>query len=581
MSFDGLVMAAVKKELKETIVGGRIEKIYQPLPDEIVLIIHKEKSKYRLLASADARNARVHLTGSSRENPLTPPLFCMVLRKHLEGGKIIDIHQPGLERVFNIRVEAVDELGMLSEKKLVCEVMGKHSNIILVDPSTNMILDGINRYSYATSRHREILPGRQYIPPPETGKINPLEVTEEAFRGALWDPEQDIPAETILLQKFEGFSPQTCREIIVRAGMDPAASNQSLGEIDLRRLWESFKCVQDSAVSGRFEPSICYKGNRPAAFSAIRLTQFSDCCCKQGRINEILDEFFSVREKQDRFQRDISELMKTVRNEIKKCHNKIAVHEQTLRRAENAEALRMSGELITANIFQIPAGASSVELVNYYDPEGNTVVIPLDPQLSPAENAQSYFKRYNKARKSLAVAESYLKETKAELDYLESVMAALEQAEDNNDLRQIRSELVKEGYVKPEAGSKGTRKPEPSPEPGLITFRSSEGFNILVGRNNRQNDHLTMKIARPDDLWLHVKDIPGSHVLVKNPGGGEIPAPTVQRAAEIAAYYSRARESSKVPVDYTFRKHVRKPKGAKPGMVVYDNQKTILVEPKI
>ncbi len=581
MAFDGLVMAAVKKELKERIIGGRIEKIYQPLPEEIVLIIHKDKRKFRLLASAHARDARIHLTGNSRENPLTPPLFCMVLRKHLEGGKIININQHGLERVLAIRVEAIDELGILSEKKLVCEVMGKHSNIVLVDPSTNVILDGIKRYSYATSRHREILPGRKYIPPPETGRISPLEATEEAFRQALWDPDQDLPLESILLLKFEGFSPQTCREIAVRAGMDPGTGNQSLGDIDLRHLWESFRNIRDSAISGRFEPCICYDGSRPIAFSAIFLYQFSQYRCRQGQMNDILDDFFSTREIQERFKRSVSELMKIANNEIKRAQKKIALHQQALRKAENTQDLRISGELLTANIFQIPAGASAIELVNYYDPEGKTVVIPLDPQLSPAENAQLYFKRYNKARKSLEVSENYLREAKAELDYWESVILAVNQAENENDLLQIRDELIKEGYIQRPPMPKKPGRPGPAPDPTFITFKSKEGFDILVGRNNRQNDHLTMKIARSEDLWLHVKDIPGSHVIIKNPGGSEVPAQTLQRAAEIAAFYSKARESSKVPVDYTLRKHVRKPQGAKPGMVVYDNQKTIMVEPKI
>ncbi len=581
MSFDGLVMAAVKKELQETIAGGRIEKIYQPLAGEIVLLVHKDRNKYRLLASADARDARVHLTRSGRENPLTPPMFCMVLRKHLEGGRIIDVEQHGLERVLHIRVEAVDELGMPSEKILACEVMGKHSNIILTDPASNTVLDGIHRYSYATSRHREVLPGRQYTPPPETGKLNPLVVDEEAFRSAVWDPDADVPVDRLILDRFEGFSPQTCREIIWRSGLGPETSSQSLGELELGRLWQAFQEVRNTALSGGFTPVVYYKGGRPTAFSAVTLTMLSGHTCRQGTISEVLDEFFTVRERQERFAREASELAKTVRGEIKKCLKKKAIHEENLRQTGDAESYKITGELITANIFQIPAGAESADLVNYYDPEQKTVTVALDPQLTPAENAQRYFKRYAKARTSRCISEAYLEETEAELAYLETVMLALEQSEQAEDLAQIKDEMAREGYIKPDKPGPKQKKPAPSPhQPEPLSIRSDNGFEILVGRNNRQNDYLTMKLARPGDTWLHVKGIPGSHVIIRNPGTGGIPDSTLQRAAEIAAYYSSARESSKVPVDYTLRKHVRKPGGAKPGMVIYDNQRTVLVGPK-
>ena len=580
MSFDGLVMAATRHELLKKIAGGRIEKIYQPLAEEIVLIIHKDRNKFRLLASANARDARIHLTGTARENPLTPPLFCMVLRKHLEGGKISGIDQTGLERVLVIRVEAVDELGILSEKNLVIEIMGKHSNIVLVDPASNMVLDGINRYSYATSRHREILPGRQYTPPPETGKINPLEVGEDEFRSAMWDPDRDMPVESLILQSFDGFSPQTCREIVTRAGLEPGMSSQSLGELELNLLWQVFREIMDNTKSDRFQPVGCYEGSRPEAFSAIGFTRLPGGVCKTGNMSEILDEFFSVRERQEQFRRTAADLNRVVGGEIKKCRKKIAIHEENLRRAENAEILKIFGELITSNIYQIPRGAKSVEFVNYYDPAGKTVCIELDPRLAPAENAQAYFKRYVKARSGKTAAESFLVRTRAELAYLESVAVAVNQAELDNDLVEIRAELTKEGYIRPAKTKGPAKKTGPTAEPKPMSFTSGEGLTILVGRNNRQNDYLTMKLAGPDDIWIHVRDIPGAHVIVQNRQAPDIPDGTLKMAAEIAAFYSRARESSKVPVDYTLRKNVRKPKGAKPGMVIYENYQTIIVEPK-
>lgn len=581
MAFDGLVMSAVKIELENTIMGGRIEKIYQPLSREIALIIHKDKSKHRLLVSAHARDARIHLTSGIKENPLSPPMFCMVLRKHIEGGRITSIRQSGLERVLCIEVEAKDELGMLSAKTLLCEVMGKHSNIILVDPASNIVLDGINRYSYATSRHREILPGRQYVSPPESGKLNPFEVTEDNFRAALWDPDNDIAVEKLLLNKFEGLSPQTCQEIAVMSGIEPSLSTQFIGDLDLYKMWRFFQTMRNNAANGLFNPTLCSIGSKMISYSAFEQTRYPLTQCKSGSMCTVLDEFYSVRERQELLKQAANNLLKTVGNEIRKCKKKITIHEDTIKKSEEAETLKLSGELITANIFQIPHNETTVELVNYYDPEAKKVSIQMNSRLTPAENAQAYFKRYTKSRHGRRLAAQYLEESKNELAYLDSVVISIEQAEENSELAEIKSELIKEGYIKPEKIPTNRKKANVSTEPSPHVIDLQNGLKILIGRNNRQNDYVTMKMAGPEDLWLHVKDIPGSHVLIKASKRGEFPPQTIQKAAEIAAYYSKARNSSKVSVDYTLRKHVRKPKGAKPGMVIYDSQKTILVEPKI
>lgn len=580
MAFDGLVMAAVRAELQEKLTGGRIEKIYQPLAGEITILVHKNRDKFRLLVSADARDARVHLTSTVKENPLAPPMFCMVLRKHIEGGRITSIEQAGLERVLMIKVEAMDELGRMAEKCLVCEVMGKHSNIILIESGTQAILDGIRRYSYGTSRHREVLPGRRYVPPPETGKLSPPEVDEDTFRHAVWAPEEDWPVEKLLLHKFEGFSPQTCREIAASTGINPAQSSQDLGELDLQRLWTAFHQITECVHTGTFSPVLCFDARGPAAFSAVRLSQFADLTCKTGTMNNVLDEFFSTRARQEQLSRAAVELSKVIKNEMKKVQKKISIHQDVLRKSEDAEKLKITGELITANIYQIPARAQTADLINYYDPEAKIISLELNPQLTAAENAQAYFKRYTKARSGQAVAKTYLAEAAGELAYLESVMVSVEQAEKPADLVEIRAELIKEGYLKPPQEPKKGRKIEASPEPEPIKFEMEGGFQALVGRNNRQNDYLTLKLALPDDLWFHVKDIPGSHVLVRNPLKAVVPDLVIEQAAQLAAFYSKARQSTKAPVDYTLRKHVRKPKGAKPGMVIYENQKTVYVEPK-
>lgn len=579
MSFDGLAMAAVVSELKQGWLGARIEKIYQPLAKEITLMLHKDRQKMRLLMSADAQKARVHLSSAARENPIAPPLFCMVLRKHLEGGRITGFHQQGLERVMEIRIEAVDELGMLAEKSLLCEVMGKHSNIILVDPASNVIIDGISRYSYATSRHREVLPGRQYAAPPAPEGINPLEAAAEKICEALWEPDLEIPLEKLIVKKLAGFGPQTSREIIIRAGLRPDMSSQALGERELNLLSQTVRKVAELVRTASFEPTLYFVGSHPAAFAPINLTHAAEPGRRVSSMNEALNEFYAALDKESALRQKSDRLRKVVGNEVKKLEKKAALHQDSLRKAADAEKLKIHGELITANIYMIPAKTGKIEVVNYYDPEGSLIEIELDPHRSPAENAQSYFKRYSKAKSAGSVAKTYLQAANEELSYLASVLTAIDQAEQIQDLAEIEAELTREGYLKPEKLPKKGKEPAvAAPEP--LSLPSIGGFQILVGRNNRQNDYLTMKLARPEDMWLHAKDIPGSHVIIRNPESREIPAPVLQQAAEMAAYYSQARESGKVPVDYALRKHVRKPKGARPGMVIYDHQQTVLVAPK-
>lgn len=580
MAFDGLVMAAVKTELEAFMIGGRVEKIFQPLPSEIHMLVHHNKNKFRLLLSADARNARVHISTQTKENPFSPPLFCMVLRKHLEGGRILSLEQKGLERVLKIVVEGMDELGRLSKKHLYCEVMGKHSNVILVDPSTNQILDGIQRYSYATSRHREVLPGRQYIAPPETGKQDPLTAAEESFIQAVWAKEDDTPLDKLILSHFEGFSPQTCREIVKHAGLDLSTASQTIGEIDLRKLWNAFTAIRDAALKGEFKPVLCRDKNGKMRFSAIPLTLEPGASCRQETMNTVLDTYYNEADRMEKLKKSGGDLLRVVRSEIKKVEKKVMIYRDTLNKAEHAETYKIYGELITANLYQIPEKTESVELLNYYDPEGKTVFIEMDRQKSPSENAQAYFKQYNKARHSKEVTLEYLEKSEKELNYLETVQTAIEQAESLQDLTEIKAELIKEGYIKPEAPVKGKKEPVIT-EPKPLSVKTAEGYEILVGRNNRQNDYLTMKLAQPEDLWFHVKDIPGSHVIIRKQEGREVPDEVLQIAAEIAAYHSKARESSKVSVDFTQRKHVRKPKAAKPGMVIYDSQRTVYVEPKM
>lgn len=620
MAFDGPVLAAVTKELKEKLLLSRIEKIYQPTGKELVLVLHTRQQKARLTLSAEAREARVHITGEVRENPLTPPLFCMVLRKHLEGGRIIGFEQNGLERVLRIRVEAIDELGRMAEKVLIQEIMGKHSNIILTDPADNIILDGIHRYSHAVSRHREVLPGRVYVAPPEQEKADPLVVSEEAFREVVWQaPEQQSLAKA-LLAGFSGLSPQTCREIATRSGLAPETAVGTCGDYELQKLWQSMHRLAEDIKAGSFTPTLVLNRTGEAvAFSAVDLTfdvtravdragekpaqesRLNDRLTKEhGSMNEVLDRYFTLRRQKQGLEQRKNNLLQVVSHEKEKTAKKLAIYEASLTEAAEAEKYKIMGELLTANLYQLKKGAAAIEVINYYDPAGAALEIELDPRFTPAGNAQNYFKKYTKAKNSAKYALSQLESAQTELSYLDSVLGSLDQAESIAEVEEIRPELVDQGYLKEKVSAsrlragagkgsgknagkgagKGAGKAGTGAEPlPPLEFTSSNGLTILVGRNNRQNDRLTLRTAQPEDIWLHVKDMPGSHVIIRCSHLAEVPEQTLAEAAGLAAYYSKARSSANVPVDYTRRKHVHKPNGAKPGMVIYENQRTLYATP--
>ncbi len=601
MAFDGLVLAAVAKELNDWLPQSRIEKIYQPAAGEIVLLLHNKRQKTRLLLSANAREARLHSTGEVRANPLTPPLFCMVLRKHLEGGRIVRFAQNGLERVLHIHVQAVDELGRLAEKVLIHEIMGKHSNIILTDPADNIILDGIHRFSHAVSRHREVLPGRTYTAPPQQEKTDPLTVKEEDFREIIWRSPEQQPVAKALLAGFNGLSPQTCREITVRSGLSTETTVGTCGIYELQRLWQVFQRLMQEVAGGEFRPTLVLnKTGEVVAFSAIdlTLTDLPAKDCRQdnllkthGGMNEVLDRYFSLHRQKLGLTQQKNDLIQVVTIEKEKLLKKLTIYETALTEATAAEKYKIMGELLTANIFRLVKGAESTEVINYYDPAGATLLIKLDPRLTPAENAQHYFRKYTKTKNSAAYALAQKESAQTEVRYLDSVLNNLELAEAMPELAEIRAELTEQGYLKEKparlrsrigagkgsAGKGGAGKnAEPLPP---LTYTSSDGLTILVGRNNRQNDRLTLRTAQPEDIWLHAKDLPGSHVIIKCNHLADIPDRTLTEAAMLAAYYSKARSSAKVPVDYTRRKHVHKPKGSKPGMVIYENQRTVYVDP--
>lgn len=581
MPFDGLFLYQICHELNEKLRQGRIEKIYQPAREEIVLIISRSREKFRLLINANAENARVHLTQKTGPNPTMPPVFCMVLRKHLEGSKINEFLQPGLDRILDIRVDCRDELGHPAVKSLICEIMGRHSNIILVSRPDNIILDGIRRYGHAVSRHREVLPGQIYIPPPEPNKINPLLIDEEGFRELILAGNLNDSLAVVIQKSLDGLSIPTCREMVKMAGLKPNLLLDHCGEYELNKLWQAFTSVINSAQNNTLPATLIsttsdeYLDFFPLAVVADRALNYT----KNGA-NRIADTFYSHKLDREYLSQQKRAIKTKVNKEVKRLLKKLTIQKNSITDAQKVDLYRLYGELLTANLYRLERGMNEIELENYHDPEGKTVIIPIRPELTGSENAQAYFKKYNKARNTIKAATKMIKLGEDELQYLEGVITSLDMTENVDDLAEIKKELVSQRYIK-ETYNRSGKKPQKNKQPRskLLQFKSSDGFTVMVGKNNRQNDILTLKTAEDSDIWLHTCKIPGSHVIIRT-GGREVPEKTICEAAALAAYFSQARESSNVPVDYTLRKNVKKPNGTKPGYVIYEKQKTVFVDPR-
>lgn len=580
MPIDGLLFTRISRELKAALMNARVQGVFQPTATELILNLRQPGRTLRLLISVDSSLARVHLTGDEPENPLSPPPFCLLLRKHLIPGRVVDVKQPSYERLLRLVIEGRDDEGRLTERNLYVEIMGRHSNVVLAG-ADGLIVDAMKRVPQQINRHREILPGRPYVPPPAQERVDPENLSEEAFRRLLrLVPAHARPAQ-VLTERVAGFSPLAGREVVARAGLPLEATRQELGPEQLFALWTAFRDVIEAARSGDSRPTAVTAGDKVEVWLMPLVTVPGEARAFDNA-QEMLDWAYGRQAKRAAFQREQQALLRAVEQHLRRTERKIAAQRDELEEASRAEQHRIAGDLITAHLHVIPAGADRVQLPNFYE-DGAPVVLSLDPALSPAANAQAYYRKYQKAKKGQAVARERLDASIEERRYLESVKTALTICETESELAEIRLELSQSGYLNPEAGdkpkkersSKGLR-PGHAVQP--LRFRSSDGFTILVGRNNRQNDLLTMEIAHDDDVWLHTKEIPGAHVIVQT-RGREVPETTLVEAASVAAYYSQARASANVPVDFTLRKHVRKPKGARPGMVIYERQRTLFVTP--
>ena len=599
MAFDGITIANITKELCSTLLGGRIYKIAQPESDELLLTIKNNGSQYRLVLSADASLPLVYLTESNKPSPMTAPGFCMLLRKHLQNARIVDISQPGLERIIHLDLEHLNELGDICRKKLIIEIMGKHSNIIFCDDH-DKIIDSIKHISGMVSSVREVLPGRDYFVPQTQEKQNPLRFSALYAEKSSTDcphtsafikgSEDNDPISYVNFQghmhgkpmavykavytSYTGFSPVMAQEVCYRAGVDGDMPANVLDEDALHALYDALSNLMSQVVSGAFTPTICYDGKEPVEFAALPLTLYSDKMTQSyDSISAVLERYYAERSAVTRIRQKSVDLRKIVQTALERNVKKYDLQIKQMQDTEKRDKYKVYGELLNTYGYNLEQGAKSMEALNYYTNE--MVTIPLDDTLTPQENAKKYFDKYGKLKRTYEALSELTVQVKEEIEHLESVLASLDIAMQEEDLVQIKEELIESGYIRRKGG---TKKVKITSKP--FHYISSDGFHMYVGKNNYQNDELTFKLATGNDWWFHAKKIPGSHVIVKAEGK-ELPDRTFEEAARLAAYYSKGREQEKVEIDYLQRKNVKKPNGAKPGFVVYYTNYSMAIDADI
>ena len=560
MPLDAIYLSALTAELKDKLVGGRIDKVQQPERDMLLLSLRAKGENLRLLLAAGTGNARVHLTESSFENPAEPPMFCMLLRKHLVGARITAIYQPDYERLLIIELEGHDEMGFASQKKLVAEMIGRSANVILVD-GEGRIVDCMRRMDFGGDAQRRMLPGMIYRLPPKQEKPPLLETDSAQRKTMIAGSDRQQSLDKWLLSSFAGLSPLVCRELAHRCG----------GSYDT--LPELLDAFADSVQAGDLRPTILYEEGKPRDFSFMPISQYGPAvsCREEESFSKLLDSFYSQRDRAEQQRRRSHQLFKTVRTIRDRIQRKLASQTEELRRTEDRDEVRKTAELVTANIYRIKKGDRTLECVDYYDPECPVIRIALDPLKTPQQNAAALFKEYNKLKAARAHLTGLIEEGERQLDYLNSVLELLSLSETEKDISDIRRELIATGYLRKQGGSKADRSKGQAP----WRFVTDDGFEVLAGRSNVQNDELTTKTGRRTDYWFHTQHLHGSHVILRC-NGLEPTELAVAQAAVIAAYYSQGREGGKVPVDFTMLRFVRKPSGALPGKVIYTDYKTIM-----
>lgn len=574
MAFDGTTIANIVKELNDTLIGGRLYKIAQPESDELLITVKSSSGSRRLILSANASLPLLYLSEKNKTSPLTAPGFCMLLRKHILNGRILSITQPGLERIVNFEIEHLDEMGDLCKKKLIIELMGKHSNIILCDDS-NTIIDSIKRISGMVSSVREVLPGRPYFIPHTQNKSDPLTETAQNFCEKISVSTE--PAFKAIYQNYTGISPVLAQEICYRAGIDADLPVSAITAGDFRKLSDSFFGVIDLVKKNAYSPCIIYENGVPREFAAFPLTVFNDSTHKTehfSTMSELLVTFYSQKETATRMRQKSVDLRKIVQTGLERNYKKYDLQLLQMKDTEKKEKFRIYGELLNTYGYNAAPGAKSLEALDYYT--DRMITIPLDPMLTPSQNAKKYFEKYQKLKRTFTALSKLTVEVKNEIDQLESISTALDLATCDSDLSEIKEELIQSGYIRRKSANK---KPAKINHP--LHYINSSGQNFYVGKNNLQNDFLTFKFANGNDWWFHAKGIPGSHVILKNEENSELPDLAFEDAARLAAHFSKGRAQNKVEVDYIQKKHVKKPGGARPGFVVYYTNYSMNIDPDI
>lgn len=571
MAFDGITIANIVHELNRNLLDGRINKIAQPETDELLLTIKTPGGQRRLSISASASLPLIYLTEGNKPSPMTAPNFCMLLRKHINNGRITKIWQPKLERIIHFEIEHLDELGDLCKKELIVEIMGKHSNIIFCNED-GTIIDSIKHVSSQMSSVREVLPGRTYFIPDTMEKSDPLSVSFAEFQRVL--TEKPMPLAKAVYTSFTGISPVVAEEICYLSGIDSSLTPRELSEDLLTHLYRQFTLYFEEVSAGHFSPAIYYHGAEPKEFSALPLTHFSQYIRKEyDSISRLLEDYYAEKNTLTRIRQKSVALRRVVQTALERNRKKYDLQAKQLRDTENREKFKVYGELIHTYGYNLEPGAKKLEALNYYTNE--MITIPLDSTKTPQENALKYFEKYNKQKRTFEALTSLIEETRDDISYLESVSNALDIALSEDDLTQIKEELIESGYIRRKFTKKKvkiTSKP--------FHYLSSDGYHIYVGKNNLQNEELTFHFASGNDWWFHAKGIPGSHVIVKT-NGEELPDRTFEEAGKLAAYYSKNRGSEKIEIDYIEKKHVKKPKGGKPGFVVYYTNYSLMIDSDI
>ncbi len=572
MAFDGITIACMAHELQEKLTGGRISKIAQPEADELLLTVKSREGNFRLLLSASAGLPLVYLTGANKPGPMTAPNFCMLLRKHISGGRILSVTQPSLERILRFEIEHLDELGDLCRKYLVVEIMGKHSNIIFCS-DTDQIIDSIKHVSAQMSSVREVLPGRAYFIPDTQEKADPLGITEENFTALIHKKAAKLSK--ALYTSLTGLSPVAAEEICAQASLDSDRAANSYEQAELIHLYRTFTRFLAPVRSGAYEPVIYYDGKTPVEFSCLPLTVYEHCRKETfSSVSGLLERYYAEKNTLTRIRQKSTDLRRIVQTALERNIKKYDLQAKQLKDTEKREKYRIYGELINTYGYGVEQGSKSFEALNYYT--GEMVTIPLDPQIPVQENAKKYFDKYGKLKRTCEAVTKLLEETGSEVEHLRSVQTALDIALQEEDLVQIKEELMQSGYIRKR--NPGSKRPKITSKP--FHYISSDGYHMYVGKNNLQNEELTFQTARGNDWWFHAKGAPGSHVIVQT-NGDELPDSTFEEAARLAAYYSSNRGADKVEIDYVEKKHVKKPNGSRPGFVVYYTNYSMMIDSDI